>query len=1244
MVRVLIVDDVADNVALIAAELEDEGFEILEAFDGRRAIEIARASEPDVILMDICMPVLDGIEACRVLKLDPATAAIPVILVSALGGEEDVLRGLAVGAHDYVIKPISGPIVVARVRAALRVKAARDDAEALVRSRTAELRATNEQLRVSEARFRHLIEAIPSMVWSCTPEGSCYFLNRRWVDYTGVAEDQHWGDRWAQAIHVDDRDRATSLWREAVAKRSSYDLEYRLRGADGTYRWFKTRGIGILDDGGNITQWMGTCTDIDEQVRSEETLRRAHDAQDLRIRESTAELHAAKAVLELEIVEREKAERESQERRHFVERLAEANPSILYVYDLVKHRNTWVNERIATVLGYTPAEINAMDEHELGRLGHPDEPAMTAVADDGPSRYALLKEGQVFEREFRIRHRNGTWIWLRSRELPFKRDEAGNPTQILGAAEDITESKQARDTFRVLFERSSDAHLLIHEVDGIIDCNEAAVRMCRLRDKSEFLGIHPVQFSPEYQPDGRLSTEKGVEMQEIARREGRHRFDWIHRRADGTPFPCEVSLTPVEVAGRSLLLVVWHDLTERAEAEQAVRDSEERLRAVLDAVADGIVTIDEDGAIESANTAASRIFGYDRSEMVAQDVTLLMPHWGEGRPSGPEDESRDIDPSRGADGGGETLGRRKSGSLFPVEIALSALHVQGKRLYTGIIRDISTRKQADAELRQAKEVAEAATRAKGEFLANMSHEIRTPMNGIIGMTELALGTELAPRQREYLGLVKTSAESLLTVINDILDFSKIEAGKLELDEAPFGLRGAIEDILRVLALRAHARGLELACRIAPEVPDRLVGDVNRLRQVILNLVGNALKFTERGEVLVSVGATGQTGPGGGKVTLHVRVVDTGVGIEQAALTRIFEPFEQADGSTTRRFGGTGLGLTISSQVVSLMGGTIWAESEPGIGSTFHFTAVLKAPAHLEQDDDLTDRAAFDRLAGTSVLIVDDNETNRCVLEEIVYAWGIRPVSVDSAESALAALLEASLLGRPFDAALIDSMMPGIDGAGLARLIRSAPEVACIPLVMLTSAGIGRDEPALRGLGIVSCLTKPIARDDLRRALLEALGTAGNRESAPVPEPESEVIAAIEGPPLRRGLRILLAEDNPVNQVVASRMLEKLGHSVVLASDGRSAINALRLGGFSLALIDIQMPLMDGLEAIAAVRAGERGTGHRLPAIALTAHAMKGDRERCLAAGFDGYLPKPVRKDELIRALEELAATPALAGG
>jgi len=790
---------------------------------------------------------------------------------------------------------------------------------------------------------------------------------------------------------------------------------------------------------------------------------------------------------------------------------------------------------------------------------------------------------------------------------------------------DITERRRAEgflraseERFRAITQSATDAIVSADATGRITSWNQGAKAIFGYTE-SEVLGRPLAVLIPE---SYRSAHERGLKRFRetgIPRVIGRT-VELHGRRKNGREFPLELSLATWESGSGRYFSGIIRDTTERKEAEEAIRASEQRFRTMAETMP-ATVAIYQGTGHAYVNPAAQEMLGYTRDELLhCSFLDYVHPDFqGIVRERSLARQRGEIVPSRYE----IKLVHRDGHSLW-VDFSGTAIEYEGQPAVLGVAVDITQRKDLEQAQQKAVEAAEAASHAKSTFLANMSHEIRTPMNAVIGMTELLLETELTCAQREYLGIVKDSAESLLALINDILDFSKIDAGRLELEYTPFQVREILGDTMKGVALRASGKEVEVAIHVRPNVPEIVVGDALRLRQIVSNLVGNAIKFTQRGEVVLDVCEENACAD---ETCLHFTVRDTGIGIQRDKLGSIFDAFSQADASTTRRFGGTGLGLTICARLVSLMQGRLWVESEPGLGSRFHFTARFGRAMH----PTAMPAATFEALSGLRVLVVDDNQTNQLILREMLTSWAMHPTTVSDADSALGELCRAHQLGRPHRIVLTDVHMPGVDGFDLTERIKASPELDGTVILMLTSGDGPGDIERCRAVGGSAHLMKPIKQSELFDAIVVALRIVPQVES-----PSSDQMPEIA---TRRPLRILLAEDSHPNQQLVVGVLSKWGHQVTTANNGREALEALDANSFDLVLMDVQMPEMDGYQATAAIREREVLTKGHIPIVAMTAHAMKGDREGCLAAGMDGYVSKPIRRSELQRVINEvLSAT------
>ena len=919
-----------------------------------------------------------------------------------------------------------------------------------------------------------------------------------------------------------------------------------------------------------------------------------------------------------DITARKEIEARIEEQRSFYENISETLGEGLYVQAL-DGTCIYLNSEAEELLGWKREEFIGKPVHDTihthDAAGKPvpgyECPIMLDVVDNGISR----RDDQVFVRK------DGSFFPVEISSQPVMRD--GKFEGVVVAFRDITVRRESELALARAMERLdlslSGSGLALWDWDILHDrvyLSEqwgriigAAQQETEVSSGELYADAHPDDHARLQQALHRvLKGESPYYSVEFRLRRPDGQWLWIHTHG---------KVVERDAAGRALRMSGTNaDITSRKDAEEALQRSEARMRTLYETTSDAVMMLDENGYID-CNQATLALFGCpDKATFCTMHPAQLSPQF---QPDGSDSTNLanrfiDIAKRLGSHRFEWVHQRADDGRIFDADVSLSAMLIDGKTVLQATVRDISERKQAEELLLHAKEVAEQTAQAKSDFLANMSHEIRTPMNGIIGMTDLTLDTELTHEQREYLSLVKTSAASLLHIVNDILDFSKIESGKLDIEQIEFSLEQMLRDSMKALALRAHQKSLELLLHVDRDVPDRLVGDPGRLRQIIINLVGNAIKFTERGEIEVEVVCGERNTDGHADIRFSVR--DTGIGIPRDKFQTIFESFSQADSSTTRKYGGTGLGLTISSQLVALMGGRLLVDSEVGKGSVFSFTLQME----VSSTKPLADYQRTGRVHGMKVLLADDNATNRRLLEEMLRSWQMHPTSVSDGDAALKVLHS-----ERFDLAILDVQMPGMDGFELAERIRQHPEHVGATVLMLTSEGQRGHAARCKELGVSSYLMKPVSQSELLDAIMTAMGEPK--------QPSQTLITRHSLKESRRRLSLLLAEDNAVNQTLGTRLLGKMGHTVKVANNGREALELWQGGQFDAILMDVDMPVMNGYEATRLIREQEQTQGSHIPIVAMTAHAMQGAREECLRHGMDGYVSKPIDIDVLWQELE-----------
>jgi PAS domain S-box-containing protein len=898
--------------------------------------------------------------------------------------------------------------------------------------------------------------------------------------------------------------------------------------------------------------------------------------------------------------------------------VSQATNDVVWDLDFATQQ-TWWNEAVSHQFGYPLAEVDPGPAWWRDRL-HPED------RDDLLARIERQLDAGCLSwtEHYRFRKADGSYVHIDDRAYII-RDSAGQLTRAIGAMMDVTKRKLAEDLLRRsearfsnVFNMSPVPITITRAADGrFLDANDALLQMLGYR-RDEVVGNSSTAINFWYTPEERTAMIERIQSHGSVRD-----FTMRGRTKDGVVLDLLISVDQVELNGDPYLFCFLTNVTDRKRAEEALRDSEERFRSIVETTEDWIWRIDIEGCLLYANPAVEDILGYPPEQLLG---TRILRHLHEEQRAEIQANLSQLVTKKGTWSNLVMRWRHKDGSDRYTQSNAVPIFDDGGELigYRGSDHDITLLKRYEQNLEEAKHKAEAASQAKSEFLANMSHEIRTPMNAVIGLTSLVLNSRLSAQQREYLELMKSSADSLLRLLNDILDFSKMEARKLELDLIEFDVREAVGNTLKTFAASASERQIELTCDIAPSVPAVLLGDPGRLAQIIVNLTGNALKFTREGEVVVRLAAGAQTD---NATLLHISVADSGIGMTEEQQAMIFHAFQQADSSTTRQFGGTGLGLSIVSQLVGLMDGSIRVESALGKGTTFHVAVRLGVP-----ERQLTAVSPQPpALKNIPVLVVDDNRSNRVILAEILTSWGMRPTLAAGGQQALEEMRQQSALGTPFPLVLLDAGMPHVDGFDVARAIKDTPglDSAC---VMMLSSGDGSAAIArCNELGVACFVRKPVKQSELFDAIVTAADIAPRRASA------SEDNAVLLASPPRK-LHVLVAEDHPVNQVLIAAILNGRGHAFSIANNGLEVLRLLeRAPGehppFDVVLMDGQMPVMDGYQATREIRRRERATGQHLRIIAVTANAMKDDRDRCMAAGMDEYVSKPIEADQLLERLE-----------
>jgi len=1010
----------------------------------------------------------------------------------------------------------------------------------------------------SDAEFKHLVEAANDIIYRTDESGNFVYANPVAVRIMEYPLEEIIGKHFSFLIHPDFRDSVRKFYFRQFSERTP-----------NTYREFP-----LVTKSGRLL-WVG---------------------QNVHLMQRDGWVSGFQAIVR-DITSRKLAE---EERDRFFDLSIDLLCITGFDGKLKSVNNSW-----QLILGH---HLSTLKDAPFLDLIHPDDRDVTHRS------FVQVMSGlPLISFETRFRCADGSYRWTEWTAVAYPDRE-----QIYAVGRDVTDRRKDREElqlqkayFQQLFEQAPEGILLVDSDDIVVDANRKFTEMFQF-ERTELIGhnINELIVPEKYEEEAKAFISYAKSKRIL-------RAETVRARKDGSLIHISLLATPITTGDEHVgIYAIYRDITAEKKADQDLRESEEKFRTLFESAPIAIIIIGEDGRIVLTNRECERIFGYAKKEMIGQDLEILVPERFRADHRQHRNQFSEAPSVRMMGSDLVLRGCRKDGSEFPIDVNLSYLH-GSPRLFMSFVSDITQRKQAEEAIIEAKEAAEAATQAKSLFLATMSHEIRTPMNAVIGMTELLQRTALTNEQTDFVQTIQISGETLLAVINDILDFSKIESGKIELELKPFDLRNTIENVFDLLASRALEKNLDLLYNVDGRLSTYVIGDETRVRQVLLNLAGNAVKFTEQGEILVSVRIVEQKGA---SVELEISVRDTGIGIPEDKRDRLFQSFTQVDSSTTRKFGGTGLGLAISSKLVELMGGRIWVDSELGKGSTFSFSLLTSLSDLADALPKIYLKGNAPELTSKRVLIVDDNSTNLQILQFQCQQWGMIVRTTTSPRQAI----EWVKRGDPFDLAILDGIIPEMDGLDLGRALRRLRNPKSLPMILLTSAGtLSLDQPGDENL-LQASASKPLKHGQLFDVIRNVVLGAQDRMSRKVKRPDIG-----EGTPLT--LEILIAEDNAINRKLLHRMLKQLGYEASAASNGREVLEKLSHKSFDIVFMDVHMPEMDGLEAsrriVSTIPALERPK-----IIALTAAAAEGDRERCLEAGMDDYLSKPFKLDDLKRVI------------